>query len=222
MSCRDRSTSITGGSEGQRNAAAQERRRPQPTTGTTSIRRGAGGESRGRRRLRPPRVQVGSTTAPTPHGLEVRAGHLALDNLSHYTSAPTYDCEAGSYAHDAPQMRPRRQPAGQDVAISGQVTVANPTGVNRELIVPASPRRTPANSTSPWPDDTSVGRGTPAGRQAPGNARVTRLRVTRPDSALARPVRGARVPFGSTFSTTTIGSGFFTFPASSLHRATTW
>jgi Fibronectin type III domain/Carboxypeptidase regulatory-like domain len=91
--------------------------------------------------------------------------------------------------------------AGQDVAISGQVTAASASGVTVS-VQPASLVQQQANSSA-GPGVVSAG---PIGKLqgSPGDP---------PDPPSAGASDSSGGPLGSSFSTTTIGSGFFTFPA---------
>ena len=96
------------------------------------------------------------------------------------------------------------------MAISGQVTAANPTGVTVNVqpasLVDQASSTSLAGGTSGLAGGTSgpVGKlpGSP-GDPPPGD----------PPDAPGNSVEGGAGAFGATFSTATIGSGFFTFPA---------
>ncbi len=102
----------------------------------------------------------------------------------------------------------RTSAAAQDVAISGQVTAANASGVTVS-VQPASLVQQ-ANSSATSGAGTGTASAGPIGKLqgSPGDPPGDPSDPTSPGPS------GSNVgPFGSSFSTSTIGSGFFTFPA---------
>ncbi len=91
------------------------------------------------------------------------------------------------------------------MAISGQVTAANPTGVNVS-VQPASLVNATNNVTVAGTNSANSG---PVGKLqgSPGDPPGD------PPGPAGPGLAGGGAPLGSSFSTTTIGSGFFTFPA---------